>query len=297
MGYFAQHAMEVLEGERTVFQTLEDAFPQAGQAPLRALAGCFGFSGDEIEKKCRVLSGGEKARLVMALMLFDPPNLLVLDEPTNHLDLDSKEVLLEALADYGGTMVFVSHDRYFVDKLATKVVEVGNGQALLYPGGYEDFLYWKKQQELGLAAPLPTTPRPHVSHAPKAQPAVKMGTSNPRPAETVKQHPQPPKAAKPAAAPSYDPLAPRLRPPTATDSRARDNSTRKARARLAELEKLIGDREQRVKDVEAQMASPGFYDDRARADEAVTNRQKLLDEVNTLMSEWESLQAAVEVKG
>lgn len=90
MGYFAQHAMEVLEGERTVFQTLEDAFPQAGQAPLRALAGCFGFSGDEIDKKCRVLSGGEKARLVMALMLFDPPNLLVLDEPTNHLDIATR---------------------------------------------------------------------------------------------------------------------------------------------------------------------------------------------------------------
>ncbi|RUU95214.1 ABC-F family ATP-binding cassette domain-containing protein, partial [Mesorhizobium sp. M6A.T.Cr.TU.017.01.1.1] len=102
MGYFAQHAMEVLEGERTVFQTLEDAFPQAGQAPLRALAGCFGFSGDEIEKKCRVLSGGEKARLVMALMLFDPPNLLVLDEPTNHLDIATKEMLITALSQYEG---------------------------------------------------------------------------------------------------------------------------------------------------------------------------------------------------
>ena len=95
MGYFAQHAMELLDGERTVFQSLEDQFPQAGQAPLRALAGCFGFSGDEIEKKCRVLSGGEKARLVMAKMLFDPPNFLVLDEPTNHLDIATKEMLID----------------------------------------------------------------------------------------------------------------------------------------------------------------------------------------------------------
>src|SRR3954469_460595 len=100
LGYFAQHAMDLLDGERTVFQSLEDLFPQAGQGSLRALAGCFGFSGDDIEKKCRVLSGGEKARLVMAKMLFDPPNLLLLDEPTNHLDLATKEMLINALAEF-----------------------------------------------------------------------------------------------------------------------------------------------------------------------------------------------------
>src|ERR1700748_3160553 len=100
MGYFAQHAMDLLDGERTVFETLEEAFPQAGQGSLRTLAGCFGFSDDEVEKRCRVLSGGEKARLVMALMLYDPPNFLVLDEPTNHLDLATKEMLITALAAY-----------------------------------------------------------------------------------------------------------------------------------------------------------------------------------------------------
>ena len=97
MGYFAQHAMDVLDGEMTIFEMLETTFPRAGQAPLRALAGCFGFSGDDIDKRIRVLSGGEKARLVMAIMLFDPPNLLVLDEPTNHLDLDTKEMLIKNL--------------------------------------------------------------------------------------------------------------------------------------------------------------------------------------------------------
>ena len=102
MGYFAQHAMDLLDGERTVFQSLEDSFPQAGQGSLRALAGCFGFSGDDVEKRCRVLSGGEKARLVMAKMLFDPPNFLVLDEPTNHLDIATKEMLIKALAEYRG---------------------------------------------------------------------------------------------------------------------------------------------------------------------------------------------------
>ncbi len=102
MGYFAQHAMELLDGERTVLQSLEDSFPQAGRGSLRALAGAFGFSGDDVEKKCRVLSGGEKARLVMAKMLFDPPNLLVLDEPTNHLDMATKEMLIKALSRVRG---------------------------------------------------------------------------------------------------------------------------------------------------------------------------------------------------
>ncbi|MBV9564752.1 MAG: ABC-F family ATP-binding cassette domain-containing protein, partial [Bradyrhizobium sp.] len=118
MGYFAQHAMDLLDGDRTVFQSLEDAFPQAGQGSLRALAGCFGFSGDDVEKRCRVLSGGEKARLVMAKMLYDPPNFLVLDEPTNHLDLATKEMLIAALSEFEGTMLFVSHDRHFLAALS-----------------------------------------------------------------------------------------------------------------------------------------------------------------------------------
>jgi ATPase subunit of ABC transporter with duplicated ATPase domains len=113
----ARHGL--LDGDRTVFETLEDQFPRAGQGSLRALAGCFGFSGDEVEKRCRVLSGGEKARLVMAMMLYDPPNFLVLDEPTNHLDMATKEMLIAALAQYEGTMLFVSHDRHFLARCRT----------------------------------------------------------------------------------------------------------------------------------------------------------------------------------
>src|SRR6201995_3557551 len=113
MGYFAQHAMDLLDGDHTVFQALEHAFPQAGRGSLLALAGCFGLSGNEVEKKCRVLSGGEKAPLVMAKMPFDPPNFLVLDEPTNHLDMATKQMLIAALSQYEGTMLFVSHDRHF----------------------------------------------------------------------------------------------------------------------------------------------------------------------------------------
>jgi ATPase subunit of ABC transporter with duplicated ATPase domains len=140
MGYFAQHAMDLLDGERTVFQALEDAFPQAGQGSLRALAGCFGFSGDDVEKRCRVLSGGEKARLVMAKMLYDPPNFLVLDEPTNHLDLATKEMLIAALSEYEGTMLFVSHDRHFLAALSNRVLELAEDGIHQFGGGYSEYV-------------------------------------------------------------------------------------------------------------------------------------------------------------
>ena len=140
MGYFAQHAMDLLDGEQTVFESLETAFPQAGQGSLRTLAGCFGFSGDDVEKRCRVLSGGEKARLVMARMLYDPPNFLVLDEPTNHLDLLTKEMLIKALSDYEGTMLFVSHDRHFLASLSNRVLELTPGGIHQYGGGYTEYV-------------------------------------------------------------------------------------------------------------------------------------------------------------
>jgi len=140
MGYFAQHAMDLLDGERTVFQSLEDSFPQAGQGSLRALAGCFGFSGDDVEKRCRVLSGGEKARLVMAKMLYDPPNFLVLDEPTNHLDMATKEMLITALAQYEGAMLFVSHDRHFLAALSNRVLELTPEGIHQYGGGYTEYV-------------------------------------------------------------------------------------------------------------------------------------------------------------
>ncbi|MDE2383484.1 MAG: ABC-F family ATP-binding cassette domain-containing protein [Alphaproteobacteria bacterium] len=140
MGYFAQHAMELLEGEDTVFESLQHAFPHATQGSLRTLAGCFGFSGDDIEKKCRVLSGGEKARLVMARMLYDPPNFLVLDEPTNHLDLLTKEMLIKALSGFEGTMLFVSHDRHFLAELSNRVLELTPEGIHQYGGGYTEYV-------------------------------------------------------------------------------------------------------------------------------------------------------------
>ncbi len=150
LGYFAQHAMDVLTGDLTILQWLEERFPKAGQAPLRALSGCFGFTGDDVEKKCRVLSGGEKARLVMAAMLFDPPNFLVLDEPTNHLDLDTKEMLIKALQSYEGTMLFVSHDRHFLAALSNRVLELTPDGVHRYDGGYTEYVERTGQEAPGL---------------------------------------------------------------------------------------------------------------------------------------------------
>ena len=152
MGYFAQHAMDLLDGDRTVFGTLEDAFPMAGQGSLRSLAGAFGFSGDEVEKRCRVLSGGEKARLVMALMLYDPPNFLVLDEPTNHLDIATKEMLIGALSQFEGTMLFVSHDRHFLAALSNRVLELTPEGIHQYGGGYTEYVARTGQEAPGLHA-------------------------------------------------------------------------------------------------------------------------------------------------
>jgi ATPase subunit of ABC transporter with duplicated ATPase domains len=148
LGYFAQHAMDLLSPEQSVWQTLIERFPHASVGSLRTLAGVFGFSGDDVEKSCRFLSGGEKARLVLAHMLYRPPNFLVLDEPTNHLDLDTKEMLIDALADYQGTMLFVSHDRHFLRALSNRVLEVSPDGVRQFGGGYAEYV-----DETGQEAP------------------------------------------------------------------------------------------------------------------------------------------------
>ncbi|MCU1327710.1 MAG: transporter related, partial [Bryobacterales bacterium] len=144
MGYFAQQSLDVLNPDLTVLEQLMQDFPHEGVGSMRSLAGAFQFSGDDVDKKIRSLSGGEKSRLAMARMLFDPPNFLVLDEPTNHLDMATKEMLVDALKDFEGTMVFVSHDRTFLRGLASRVLELGgdSGSAapLLYPGPYVEYV-------------------------------------------------------------------------------------------------------------------------------------------------------------
>jgi ATPase subunit of ABC transporter with duplicated ATPase domains len=150
VGYFAQHAMELLNPDRSVWEELITEFPQASIGALRTLAGVFGFSGDDVEKPCRILSGGEKARLVLAKMLFDPPNFLILDEPTNHLDMTTKEMLVEALKNFEGTMLFVSHDRNFLGMLSNRVLELTMEGPRLYGGGYTEYVAQSGHEAPGL---------------------------------------------------------------------------------------------------------------------------------------------------
>src|SRR5579862_6871333 len=153
MGYFAQQSLDVLDPELTVIEQLQNDFPQDGIGSLRTLAGAFQFSGEDIDKRIRSLSGGEKSRLAMARMLYDPPNFLVLDEPTNHLDLATKEMLVDALKQFEGTMIFVSHDRTFLRGLGSRVLELGGETGKernprIYPGPYDEYV-----QALGHEAP------------------------------------------------------------------------------------------------------------------------------------------------
>jgi ATP-binding cassette subfamily F protein 3 len=317
LDYFAQDQASALNPARTVLDEMSSASSVTMAPMIRTILGGFLFEADDVYKKVAVLSGGERNRLALAKMLLQASNVLLLDEPTNHLDLDSKEVLLDALEDYGGTLVFVSHDRYFVDKLATKVIEVGGGEAPLYPGGYEDFVYWKKRREaggsdLGGSSTLAVSPAAARNREDLDDGTASVATAAPLPHPPRAAHrthtapppkgnsPKPSKAPSPAPAsspPSPDPLAPRLRPSNASPERqVLERELKKTKARLLELEKRITDSEQAVKALEARMAAPGFYDDRERAAQAAEEHQKLMWETGDLMSRWEALQAEVDEK-
>ncbi len=280
MDYFAQNQAEVLNPARTVVEEMS-ASSSLNMAPMiRTILGGFLFEGDDVFKKVAVLSGGERNRLALAKMLLQASNVLLLDEPTNHLDLDSKEILLEALEAYGGTLVFVSHDRYFVDKLANKVIEVGGGEAPLYPGGYEDFLYWKKQREGGVDAPMPivahrrgkeeddgtasvATKRTGSAAAQPSPPATAPAAAKGRGSAAAggRDHPTAgtgaAKSAGKAGSPDgsngqppapANPMAPRLRPSAATPERqVLERELKRAKVRLVELEKRVTEKEQAVK--------------------------------------------------
>jgi ATP-binding cassette, subfamily F, member 3 len=265
MQYFAQDEATRLDPGLTIYQTLAGDAPLQMVPSIRNILGGFLFSGDDVDKPVRVLSGGERTRLAVARMLLRPSNTLLLDEPTNHLDLDSKDVLLDALEDFGGTLIFVSHDRYFVDKLATKVIDIGGGEALLYPGNYEEFLWSRKQQQAAVPA-LPSKP----SLASRVPQPVKAGSAA---------------AAVQAPAPSYDD-----RKRLESDARRARKVLDARRKRIDDLETRIADREQAIRDIESTMSAPGFYDNHESAKPIIDRHQALMWEVGDLMHQWEVLQ-------
>jgi ATP-binding cassette subfamily F protein 3 len=278
MQYFAQDEANRLDPAITVHETLAAGSPLHMVPMIRNILGGFLFSGDDVYKKVRVLSGGERTRLAVARMLLRPSNTLLLDEPTNHLDLDSKEVLLDALVDYGGTLIFVSHDRYFVERLATKIIEIGNGTAIVYPGTYQEFLWHKEHADQPLLAPKLT----NKPARPDAAPAVRP------------KHPE----KSPAAASAKPPVAePSREERKRADAEARKKS-RAEQAKRAEIEALeaqIAATENAIRDLEQRMGAPGFYDDRASAQPVVDEHQALMWKVGDLMHRWEQLQSAADV--
>jgi ATP-binding cassette subfamily F protein 3 len=276
MEYFAQDEATRLEPTLTVYETLQSGSPMDMVPAIRNLLGGFLFSGDDIYKKAGVLSGGERTRLAVARMLLRPSNTLLLDEPTNHLDLDSKDVLLDALEDYGGTLIIVSHDRYFVEKLATKIIEIGHGQALVYLGTYKEFL-WHKEHPDGIRD-SGSGIRGSVVQGPTKSDVAKTKTHSPKP-KSPSPEPRIP-----------DPESREARKQQEAERRKRDREAQALQKRITDLEGRIAEREALVKELEARMASAGFYDDREGSKQVVDRHQALMWEVGDLMAQWEALQ-------
>ena len=265
MQYFAQDEATRLDPAKTVYETMETDSPVGMVPMIRNILGGFLFTGDDILKRAAVLSGGERTRLAVARMLLRPANTLLLDEPTNHLDLDSKDVLLEALEDFGGTLIFVSHDRYFVDRLATKIIAVGHGDVEVYPGTYEQFLWSRTQREAAA-----------IASADKARPATRAATPSSN-------------RTAPAPVPKPDAYADKKRADSAARRLRRASEERQRR--IADLEARIAEREEAIRAIEAEMAAPGFYETRDRAEAVASRHQSLMWEVGDLMNQWEALQA------
>jgi ATP-binding cassette subfamily F protein 3 len=276
MQYFAQDEATRLDPALTVYETLASGSPNQMIPAIRNILGGFLFSGDDVYKKAAVLSGGERTRLAVARMLLRPSNTLLLDEPTNHLDIDSKDVLLDALMDYGGTLIFVSHDRYFVDKLATRIIDVGHGRATPYPGGYEAFLWHQKQLAAGAEPSTPRTARGPAAIKASARTEARPASSRPTPA------------------PGQAPADYAARKRDEAEQRKRDRARKQLETRISELEARIAESEQAIKDLEAKMADPGFYASPEAGKPVLDAHQAAMWKVGELLGQWEMLTAELE---
>jgi ATP-binding cassette subfamily F protein 3 len=259
--YFAQDQYKVLDPEASILDDLGTVSPRSGSTELRSILGCFLFSEDDVFKKIGVLSGGERNRYALARMLMNPSNFLLLDEPTNHLDMRAKDVLLKALQEFSGTVVFVSHDRYFLDKLATRVIEVAEGGVHLYPGNYEDYVQRKSGE---VAVPVAVA-------APEAKKSAPVAQQN---------HAQPKKAPTP--------------PPPAKDDKQRRLNPIKLR-QMKERQRAIEDEvtrlEVEIADFEAALSNFLTAEHSIEIAELLESRRK---DMKDLMAEWEEVSETIE---
>jgi ATP-binding cassette subfamily F protein 3 len=269
--YFAQDQYKELDPEARILDDLGELAPSSTQTQLRSLLGCFLFSGDDVFKRIGVLSGGERNRYALLKMLLHPANFLLLDEPTNHLDLRAKDVLLEALMKYTGTVVFVSHDRYFIDKLATRVFEIGDGKVEIYPGNYEDYL-WRKQ---GRAAVSVEMPKPTAVSAKLPIP----GNGDKSAVET--------RLAASSEAPGTEAAEPR-------GKRLNPIKRQQMEDRLHEIEEEITRTEAAIALCETELQSFVSAEELQRQTQELA-RQK--GELKRLMKEWEEVSGALETAG
>jgi ATP-binding cassette subfamily F protein 3 len=278
--YYAQHQLDALDPTRTVLEEIELAAPEAQISRLRTILGSFLFSGDAVEKKVGVLSGGEKARLALAKMLARPAALLCMDEPTNHLDLASKEVLEEALSGFTGTIVFISHDRYFINRIATQVVEVEHGQLATHLGSYDDYLDHKAAIQSAGASTKPQK-RPD---APKSNPP-KRGQAE----ERVSRVSADGGSAGAISGPSQLKGLKKETVEGRRKDRTLERDIRSIKTRLAAVEAQIHELEVRLEDIGLSLADPDLYRDGQRARDIAQARRDTEERVAWLMKEWEDL--------
>jgi len=269
--YFAQDQYKELNPDARIIDDLGTLSPRSTETELRSLLGCFLFSEDDVFKKIGVLSGGERGRYALLRLLLHPANFLLLDEPTNHLDMRAKDVLLEALMNYTGTVVFVSHDRYFIDKLATRVFEVGGGKVETFPGNYEDYL-WRKEGGQQVAPTLADVPGLEL-----------VGEASQEVASTVKIEPSSPAKNGDSGHQSGVPEVPRKRLNPIRRKQIED--------RVAQLEEEIGQTEDEIARLETALQS--FVS----AEETQRHSQQLEGSKASharLIQEWEALSESLE---
>ena len=277
MGYFAQDQAQVLNPDHTVYQAIEEIAPYDMVPRLRSLLGCFLFQGDDIDKKVKVLSGGERNRLAIARMLLRPSNFLLLDEPTNHLDIQAQEILLGALKDFQGTVVFVSHDRFFINQLAERVVEVKDQKLVNYVGNYEYYL--RKKEEAGEIGSLAdgvhwSTAAKDVTSEQSATGAIQKGR-----AKTISDEKKQEREKKQDQY-HQEKLV----------KRQLEKKIRTLQKEITSLESALEEKEAKIAELEEEMAQPGFYDDYEKANQQTEVYNRLKSEVEQGYGRWEELQ-------